>query len=269
MSGGGEIIEHPEFGRDKAEAASRLREELAAAVGERDELLYVVCPNIETAYMLAIGSFEYRAFELRCRMLRMRRKAELIQAMINRQEPIDEAKIDAVLNGEFAEYQARLNAQLGAMNAALERARLDTLSGDETAELKKLYRAIVKAIHPDLHPDFTSETLRLFENAVSAYAAGDLPALRVIAELVACGLSLDGPSGADVIERLEAMLASVRRSIEEIKSRYPYTMKVIIDDPARTAALRAELEAEAARLKEITAQYERRIADMLKDSHGG
>lgn len=259
----GGMVEYPDIERDKA---SRLREELASAVGERDELRYVICPNIETAYMLAIGSLEYRTFELRCRMLRLRRKAELIQTMINRQEPIDEAKIDAILNGEFAEYQMRLNSLLGSMNAALDRSRLELLSDAESAELKKLYRAIIKAIHPDLHPDFTSETLRLFENAASAYAAGDLAALRVIAELVAGGLSMDGPIGADVIERLSAMIAAVRRDIDEIKGRYPYTMKVVIEDPARTEDLRAELESEAARLTELMARHERRIAEMLRGS---
>lgn len=263
MEDSGGIVEYPDIER---EHASRLREELAASVGERDELLYVICPNIETAYMLAVGSLEYRTFELRCNMLRLRRKAELIQAMINRQEPIDEARIEAILNGEFAEYQTQLAARLGAMNAALERSRLDRLSDDESAELKKLYRAIVKAIHPDLHPDFTSETLRLFENAVSAYAAGDLAAMRMIAELVAGGLSLDGPIGADVIDRLSAMIAAVRRDIDDIKSRYPYTMKIVVEDPARTEELRAELERESARLTEMIARYEHRIAEMKRNS---
>ena len=43
-----------------------------------DELKYVQCKNIETQYILTLGSLEYKAFELNCMMLRLKRKIELI-----------------------------------------------------------------------------------------------------------------------------------------------------------------------------------------------
>lgn len=43
--------------------------------------MLVECKNIETAYMLALGNLEYKAYELQCAVLRLKRKAELIRAL--------------------------------------------------------------------------------------------------------------------------------------------------------------------------------------------
>ena len=66
----------------------KMRTELSMLLLERDELLLVICPNIETDYMLKLGSIEYKAYEAMCAMLRLKRKIELLQAKRNRQENI-------------------------------------------------------------------------------------------------------------------------------------------------------------------------------------
>jgi curved DNA-binding protein CbpA len=38
------------------------------------------------------------------------------------------------------------------MNSAIERSKGEFLTKEEAGEMKKLYRRIVKALHPDLHP---------------------------------------------------------------------------------------------------------------------
>ena len=72
------IILHPDFEKLKAEV-EKLRTELSMLVPERDELLYQECKNIETAYMLSLGALEYKVYEIECAILRLKRKAELIQ----------------------------------------------------------------------------------------------------------------------------------------------------------------------------------------------
>ena len=81
------IMLSQDFERLKSEV-EKLRTELSMLVLERDELLLVECKNIETAYMLSIGALEYKAYEIECAVLRMKRKAELIQAKKNRQEKV-------------------------------------------------------------------------------------------------------------------------------------------------------------------------------------
>ena len=73
------------------------------------------------------------------------------------------------------------------MNDALERSKADPLSEEESRELKILYRKVIKALHPDMNPEITDAQARLFDQAVSAYKNGDLPAMRLIDEMVGGG----------------------------------------------------------------------------------
>lgn len=177
------MIVFPKFEK-LLEEVKRLRTEFSMLLLERDELLYVVCKNIETAYMLTLGSLEYKAFEIECEMLRLYRKIELIQMRINRQEKIDLTAIEQILDDEFVSYQQKLDEQINKMNTALEHNRGEILTEEETKELKKLYRMVMKALHPDLNPDASPAQIQLFHNAVKAYESGDIAALRIISEMI-------------------------------------------------------------------------------------
>ena len=78
------VIIFPEFEELKNET-EKLRTELSMLMLERDELCVVECKNIEIAYMLKLDPLEYKVFETQCSFLRLRRKAEQIQAKKNRQ----------------------------------------------------------------------------------------------------------------------------------------------------------------------------------------
>ena len=127
------IILFPEYVTLKAEV-EKLRTEISMLLLERDELRLVVCKNIETAYMLALGSLEYKAFELHCEVLRLKRKIDLIQAKKNRQEKVVLSAIDQQLDEEFAEYQRQLDEQINKMNKALDHSKGRVLSEEETKD---------------------------------------------------------------------------------------------------------------------------------------
>jgi len=262
------ILPFPDFEALKKEV-EKLRTELSMLVLERDDLLHHECWNIEMAYMLAVGGLEYRAYETECAILRLKRKLELIRAKRNRQEKVVLSGVEEVLDAEFAEYRARLNEQIERMNAALMRSRLEFLTEAESRALKKLYRSVVKALHPDLHPGLSEAKLRLFHSAVETYERGDLDGLRVIAAMVGdSALPDDGPGGLAPLTKEKARLAKrierVRRQIGEIKSAYPYTMKGFVQDPQAIEARRAELEERIGQLKEVLAAYEDGIENLLR-----
>ena len=262
------IIIFPDFEKLKSEV-EKLRIELSMLVLEKDELLFVECKNIETAYMLAVGGLEYKAYEMECSILRLKRKLDLIQAKKNRQEKIVLQKIEETLNIEFEEYQAKLNEQMEKMNEALTRSNCKTLTEDENNELKKLYREIVKALHPDLNPGLSNEKIKLFHNALLAYKNGDLTGIRIINTMVSQPVLPDKSS--DVIswlakekERLCDMLKKTNENIEKIKSEYPYTMKALISNTQKIDELKAELEEKIDKLKELYDFYNLKIEEMLE-----
>ena len=262
------IFIFPSFEKLKSEV-EKLRIELSMLVLERDDLLYQVCKNIEMAYMLSVGVLEYKVYEIECAILRFKRKIEFIQAKKNRQEKVILTEIEAVLDVEFAEYKAKLDELIGKMNEALTRSKGKVLSEDEFSELKKLYRAIVKALHPDMHPDLSSEKLRLFHNAVEAYEHGDIEALRIISTMVTEPIISDDKSDGLAFlmkekERIIKLLQKIKNRIGEIKTEYPYTMKSLVQNPEKIAARKAELEDHIKQLNETLSMYAVRIEEMLR-----
>ena len=115
VSSSGNVIVFPDFEKLKSEV-EKMRTELSMLLLERDELQFVICKNIETEYMLKLGSIEYKAYEAQCAALRLKRKIELIQAKKNRQEKVIISVIEETLDNEFAEYQKQLNEQIDKMN---------------------------------------------------------------------------------------------------------------------------------------------------------
>lgn len=262
------IIPFPEFVTLKAEV-EKLRTEISMLLLERDELQLVICKNIEIAYMLALGSFEYKAFELNCEVLRIKRKIDIIQAKKNRQEKIILSVIEKLLDEEFAEFQCQLDEQIDKMNKAIDHSKGRPLTDEETKEIKKMYRNIVKALHPDLHPEVTPAQIQLFQNAVQAYENGDLGNLRIINEMVANPVALENSeNGMSILakdkERLTKTLEIIREQIANIKSEYPYTMKELVNDPEQVAEKRMELEKMIAGLKETYDLYAARLKEILR-----
>lgn len=265
---GGQLLilpEHEELLRE----VTRLRAEIPIVVLERDNLRYVECRNLETAYMLTLGSLEHKAFEAQCTTLRLKRKLELIQAKYNRQERIILSQIDQVLDVEFAEYKQKLNEQIKKMNEAIERSNYPVLTKEETKELKKLYYAIVKAMHPDLHPEQTQEEKELFINAIKAYKNGDLATIRLIYTMQGEFSIQDTSDDATKAlykekERLEKIITSLNKEIADIKSSFPYTMQELLADKKKIANKKQELESIIRQYQEMADIYQNRINEITR-----
>ena len=264
----GNVIVFPDFEKLKSEV-EKMRTELSMLLPERDELQFVICKNIETEYMLKLGSIEYKAYKAQCAALRLKRKIELIQAKKNRQEKVIISAIEETLDSEFAEYQKQLNEQIDKMNDALKRSKAEVLSNEDNKKFKKLYRKIVKALHPDINPDVSEAQVQLFDNAVSAYKNGDLNTLKIIGEMV--GNSPLPEQHKDALtqlneekERLQNLLKVIRDSIEQIKSKYPYTMKEIIEDEEQTEQKKKELENILSQYNELISIYKAKIEEMIR-----
>ena len=264
-----EIILNLEYENLKNELLKK-RTELSMLVLQRDELKYVICKNIETKNMLELGNLEYRLYQSECIIMRLKRKVELIQMRINRQEKIDVSAIDKLLDEQFREYQQKLEEKIKKMNEAIERDNGEVLTEQQVKELKKLYRAIVKALHPDLNPNVTKQQIKLFQNAVTAYKNGDLQTLRIINEMISNNHSEDDNTDniekmRDELIRLDRMISSINGDVEKIKSEYPYTMKDILFDKEQLNQRKQELKDNIDQCNELVSFYKTKIQNLLGD----
>ena len=163
----GDLIINPMIQQLKKEI-EELKANLSVQISELDSIRFQENKALETKYMLTLGALEYKLYEHQCQYLRLKRKAEMIQALKNRQKPVEMSKIEKLLDKEFSAYQERLKEHIGRMNEALAwRNSREEMTVGDTKELKRLYRLIVKALHPDLHPDLSPEKNRLFVRAVA------------------------------------------------------------------------------------------------------
>jgi hypothetical protein len=213
-----------------------LRAELLTLFLEHDELTFHTCRDLKTAYMLKFGALEYKVYEWQCKVLRMKRKVELVRIQMNKNEPVDIAAIDAQLDIEYAEYMNNLDKMMDDINEALRREKGGKLSKEETAEIKKHYRAIVLRLHPDVNPDITEWERQLFENAVTAYKNAELDALRSIFLLMDTE-KRDNAETRDTMKqlterkrKLEEQINSVQDKISVIKKSFPYDKKTLLSD---------------------------------------
>lgn len=93
--------------------------------------------------------------------------------------------------------------------------------------------------------------------------------MRIIGEMVGNNLLPEQHKDAmtqlvEERERLEGLLKSIRESIENIKSDYPYTMKDILEDTERTEQKKQELESILEQYNELISIYKAKIEEMLR-----
>ncbi|MCX6891264.1 MAG: J domain-containing protein, partial [Verrucomicrobia bacterium] len=160
-----------------------LRAELARLLAEAHDLWHTVRPNLMALYHTKIGVWELKLLQEMYHAAQLKRTIELSQAALNRNESPDWPVIEGQIQGELVRWQQRIAEAAERIKSA--EARLSSLmSPAQGRKLKKLYYALVKALHPDLHPGLTEDQKRMWLRVQDAYALGDLEELRALALVV-------------------------------------------------------------------------------------
>jgi hypothetical protein len=264
-----DIIINPEF-EELVSLVQKLETELADLVFERDRLRYHVCPNLQAEYMLKIGKLEYAVFEYQCKILRAKRKTEIIQAQLNKEQPYDVAEIEKQLDKEYQEYTEKLLEKQKEIEKARNRKESGGkfLTDEESAELKMLYIQIVKKLHPDINPNTTPEQHAQFNDTVNAYKNGDLSELRIIHLLLEKIVVTDNVNTMEKLKRRKESLLNeviyLTEQIQKIKEAFPYCIRGLLQNKDILQNKICELSNFLTELREQYENIEKRLESMLK-----
>lgn len=255
-------------------ALDALRKEIVDLVFERDQLQFTVCENIKASYIREYGDLEYHIYQAYTVFMRLRRKKDFIQARINRQEEINLVEIETFLDQEFQHFQETLQEKLEEMAKAVERVNGTPLTGEESKELKQLYKLLVKKLHPDLHPDQSEQDAEFFKSVVSAFKACDLKTLRLIDLLLQegsseseTGLSTVNDSLEQEQKKLETIRKNIQNEIEEIKSNVPYTLNEYIASAEIIRKRKDSLQKQLLAYQEAIKTQNEALKELLGNKH--
>ncbi len=263
----GDVIINPEYLK-LIEEVKQLKEDIANLYEEKDELLYHTCKIIETEYMSKVGVLEYKLYEFQCKILRLKRKIELYQININRQEVPNEKEIEEKLDAEYKEYEKKLNKMSNDIQEALDRKNCSFLSEEDGKELKNIYRRLIKKLHPDLNKESSEKNKNLFLQVTRAYENGDLETLKNLELLTNEIVEKENIETGEFEElknsklKYKEIVKELLETIKKIKESYPYNKKEFLKSDILVQKKKEELSQQMEMYKEVYINLEKILKEL-------
>ena len=259
-----------EIGDERAEILNELRnlrERFTDLIEERDELVYHICPAIKADYVAKVGALETKVINLQLNVHSIKHKIELVRKRTNQGKEVIIEEIEAELEAEKDVFEQEIIANNKVM-LELEQILSDPFEKKSVAEVKTIYKNIVKAIHPDINPDITEDEKELFFKAVEAYENADLKKLSIIeTAIVTDEESIASEKSPEILEekcqKLRSGINDLEFEISEIKSDVPYTWKDFLADEKAVNERRSVLLKASDDLEALYKEYERELEELL------
>lgn len=242
-----------------------LRGRCAEEVEEYMHLVTCVGPNLKSMYMVAIGQYEHRVYQLKLEISRWQRRFTLRQQALNRGEAPDPVMIEALLDDEFKEYLQEIRKHQEMLKEAARNMTLERLSDEENIAIRMNYLKAAKKLHPDINPDLPDNAKELWAQIQRAYEEKDWQELAfltgMVDDVVAGKKSVDPASGLEMLRkevvRLESRLKQATAKREALMCEQPYCWKELLECEEDVVLRQDTLKAEIEKLEEAVREYEK------------
>lgn len=248
------LIIHPEF--------EKLKNKLSELLLEFQELTLHICPNIEREYLLNFGLLEHELYKKDVELSILKRKLRLLYIQINSQEEVNLVLIDEALKKEFIEYEKNIKIQMDELDELMDDKYFHRLSKRNAKKLKDMYKECVFKLHPDLHPNQSDYRKKLFIQITEAYQNGNLDALESLCYFIPNRENDDEMDIDSEIERLHELIEYNEQEIRNIKERYPYNKKDLINGECRRSNYILMLKNLITQFDDDISCYKDRITDL-------
>lgn len=222
-----------------------LCDRLGELSAERENCLHTEGPNLHSIYYQQVGYLEVACLQIELECARIKREIELITAAINSGAAWDYEKITAQLDKEFEEWQQRVAKEVKALDKA--KARLANLmKPEDSAKIQKLYRSLVKELHPDVQPTRHPRLRPLWDRLQKAYQHSDIAEMELIEFLIRDEHPVAPPSSLEElhkdIEYLKTKCKLLVDALFKIRQTFPFTLADLLSDPVGLAEKQKALE---------------------------
>jgi hypothetical protein len=256
---------HPEYEALKRRHAEA-REALRSALDEWHRMSTEIRPHLTHAYATHFGELERELQFKALESAELFRRVELLSIKVARGEKLTPEIIDlvnTVVDREYAKFRRRVREAFDMDAEQRERSAVRRETGDDDEELVKLYRTLVKRMHPDAAGANAPGT-EAWHTMQNAYRDRNVSQLRALMAV----LGVEDGQGADTsswdLERwtvetdlLERRLDVERRKLERLRRQEPFTYALDLEDASWRERHAAELrKAIAAKDKEIAENRE-------------
>ncbi len=248
---------------DLIKSADSKYEEYENLLLERDQITKEA-GQIWTVYLQLFGKLITDIYEEKVECIKCKKTIAYYQNAINHGAIIDSAAMEKYLEQEMAEYYVNLRHMLeeneNANNAG-------TSTAYEVERSKTLYRRLAKLVHPDINPKTDqSDVLReLWQRIMIAYHHNDVKELSELDVLVRKTLRDLGSEEVKVdIPDVTEKIDDLKKEIEAIKQKEPYSLRYLVEDEESTKNKKAELEQELEAYKKYRKELSEVILQMLQ-----
>jgi len=229
---------HPEV-ESLMEACRHLGDAVSQLLVDIDEVVHTEIPWPEAVYLARLGPHQHRLYLLRLDTARLRLHIEMARASLNRGERPDETSIEQALDERLAGWEAEAQAQHERIREARAYIAQPAMKPEDVAELKRLYRALVRRLHPDVNPQVGERERLFWLRAQDAYQSGDVEALRTLTMIVDDGAPPPhAPSALDAWRErkasLEQRMDALMRHLASLREQFPCCLRKQLFDTAWT-----------------------------------
>lgn len=248
------LIVHSEY--------KKLKDHLSDLVYEYEDLINHICPNLEREYLINFGIFEYELYKKELELNKLKLKLKLLQIEINHQNVIDLEKIDRQVLEKFKEYERNLKNSMNELEDIIKsKDNFFKLDEDDAKELKRLYKILIKHLHPDINKNQEKFKKELFIKVTEAYKSGDLEELKALYNM----LPDEDIEEKSSLDELKDLIHSFEIKIAKIKDNYPYNKLDLLSDKDEIEVYRNNLQDLLDDCDKEIKEYSKKINDIIEN----
>ena len=242
----------------------KLKDYLSNLIYEYEDLINHICPNIEMEYLLKFGIYEYELYKKELELNKLKFKLKLLQTEINHQNDIDLNEINKKVLDKYKEYEKNLKNSMNELeNIIKHKDNYFELDEEDEKELKRIYKILIKKLHPDLNihqEDFKKE---LFIKVTNAYKNGDLEELKALYAM----LPDEDIEEKSSLNELKELIHSFEKKIEKIKSDYPYNKLDLLSNEKEIGEYKINIQYLIDSCNEEIEEYSNKINEIIQNQH--